>query len=164
MSVPIASGEPKPSGIVGPSSPIALSPVPRIAIESSTKSASAMHRSQEPLARDRLPLGLLDAADVRGDEHVEHHHGARVDHDLGGGDELGVEGQKEARERHQMDDQREHAVEGVLERDDRNRAANGADRAGEEHHLFHRPRILFAGGCAWAQAEPAASRASALCV
>ena len=60
---------------------------PRTAIESSTKRAAAEQRGEEALAGDRLPGGLVDAADVGDDEDVEDHHGAGVDDDLGGGDE-----------------------------------------------------------------------------
>ena len=96
------------------------------------KSAAAEQRREQALARDRLPDRLLDAADVGGDEDVEHHHRAGVDHHLRGGDELGVQEQEEPRERDEVDDQREHAVEGVAKRDHRDRAAERADRPGEE--------------------------------
>ena len=36
-----------------------------------------------------------------------------------------------------MDDQRQHAVEGVAHRDDADRAAERADRGDEEEHRFH---------------------------
>ena len=56
--------------------------------QTSTKSAAAEQRRDEALAGDRLPERLLDAADVGGDEDVEDHHRAGVDHDLRRGDEL----------------------------------------------------------------------------
>ncbi len=42
-----------------------------------------------------------------------------------------------------MDDQRQHAEEGVAHGDDADRAAEGADRGGEEEGLFHHrpPRL-----------------------
>ena len=73
--------------------------MPSTAIESSTNSAAASSGARNPLAGDRLPQRLLDAADVGGDEHVQDHHRARVDDDLGGGDELRVEQQEQPGER-----------------------------------------------------------------
>ena len=131
-----------PGWTVGPSVSSALSPVPRTAIESSTNSAAASSG-----ARNRWPgigsqIGSSTAADVGGDEDVEDHHRARVDDDLRRGDELGVQEQEEPGERDQVDDQREHAVEGVAQRDHRDRPAEGADRAGEEGDIDHARRLL----------------------
>ena len=103
------------------------------------KSATASSGREQALARDRLPDRLLDAADVGGDEDVEHHHRAGVDDDLRGGDELGVQEQEEPGERDEVDDEREHAVERVAQRDHRDRAAERADRPDEEGDLLHRP-------------------------
>ena len=65
-------------------------------------------RREDPLTGNGVPERFLEAADVRGDEHVQDHHGAGVDDDLGGGHELGVEQQEQPGER-QVDDQRQHA-------------------------------------------------------
>ena len=101
-------------------------------------------------ARKRWPgigsqADSVAAADVGDDEDVEDHHRAGVDDHLGGGDEGGAEQQEEHRQREEVDDQRQHAVEGVAHRDDPDRAAEGAERGGEEEHLFHYSPSLFSG-------------------
>ena len=94
-------------------------------------------RGQESLAGDRLPDRLLDRAHVGGHEHVQDHHRPRVDDHLGGGDELRVQQQEEPGERHQVDDERQHAVERVSKRDHADGTGDGADRPGEEGDLHH---------------------------
>ncbi len=87
-------------------------------MKSSATSAPAQANAAERAgaAGPRAPEQVL-AADVGDDEDVEHHHRAGVDDDLRRGDELGAQQHEEHGERDQMDDEREHAVEGVLERD-----------------------------------------------
>ncbi len=76
-------------------------------------------------------------ADVGGDEDVEHHHGSGVDHHLRRGDELSVQQEEQARERHEVDDEREHAVERVAQEDHGDRPRERADRPDEEADLDH---------------------------
>src|SRR6202012_3891561 len=54
---------------------------------------------EQSLAGNRVPLRLVGAADVGDDEDVEHHHRARVDDHLGGGDEGRGQEQKKHRQR-----------------------------------------------------------------
>ena len=92
------------------------------AMHSSTPIAAA---NSGPKAFERAALGaqrLVGAADVGDHEHVEHHHRAGVDHDLAGGEELGVQEQEQHRQRDQVRDQREHRVEGVAQHHDAERA------------------------------------------
>jgi hypothetical protein len=93
--------------------------------------------AEEALAGYRLPGRLGGAADVSDDEDVEDHHGAGVDDDLSGGDEGRAEQEEEHRQREEVDDQGEDAVEGVAHRDDADRAAEGAERRPEEEDRFH---------------------------
>ena len=93
-------------------------------------------RRPEPIGRRRPAQALAErlalAADVGDDEHVEHHHRAGVDDDLRGRDELGAQQQEQHRERDQVRDEREHAVERVAQRDHADRAGDHADRGDEE--------------------------------
>ena len=125
ISSPIASGEPKPSGIVGPSLPSDCQGGADHRDRELDEERTGEQRGEDPLAGDRVPQRLLEAADVGGDEDVEDHHRAGVDDHLGGRDELGVQDQEEAGQREQVHDQREHAVEGIAERDHRHRARRG---------------------------------------
>ena len=66
--------------------------------------------------------------------------------------ELGVEQQEQPREREEVNDQGEHAVEGIPQRDDSDRAPECADGASEECDLLHCVRILDT--CATLRAPP----------
>src|SRR5579859_5428093 len=70
------------------------------------------------------------------DEEEEHHHGASVDEHLDGGDEDRLEREEEEREAQQIDDQAEHAVDGVAEEDDAERRGDGDERQHEEGELL----------------------------
>ena len=137
----------------------ASSPVPMNAMHSSTAIAAA---NSGPKVAERAalrPERLVGAADVGDHEHVEHHHGAGVDHDLGRGQELGVQEQEEHRQGHEVRHQREHAVEGIAEDHDAERPAERADGGHEEQHLLEphglptRPRA--AAACARADRRAA---------
>ena len=93
-------------------------------------------------AEHRAAEHLLATADVGDHEHVQHHHCARIHHDLGGGDELGAQQQEQHRQRDQVDDQRQHAVERVADGDHADRTGDRADRADEEQDGAHSPSCL----------------------
>ncbi len=93
-------------------------------------------RAEELERRSAHRQRLLPTAHVGDDEHVEHHDGARVHDHLGGGDELGPQQQEQGRQRDQVEDQREHAVERVAQRDDADRAGQRTDRGQEEEDRF----------------------------
>ena len=100
------------------------------------------HRREERRGKaQRGPAGegkrIVAPADVGDDEHVENHHRARVDHDLGGGDELGPEQQEQRREREQVGDQRQDAVERIAQHDHADRAGDRPKPGDEEEHLCH---------------------------
>ena len=142
-SSPICAGEPKPAverGAVG---------VDRLQARAERRDAQldeqrrAEQRGDEPQAASGARAErLVLAADVGDDEDVEHHHGARVDDDLGRRDELRAQQQEQRRERQQVADEREHAVERVADRDDPNRPRNRPDSSQEEQHLRHEARNL----------------------
>ena len=89
---------------------------------------------------------LVGAADVGDHEHVQHHHRPGVHHNLGGGDELGPQQQEQRRQRDQVTDQRQHAVERVAQHHHAERAGQGADRGDEEQDGAHLTRPLSRNG------------------
>ena len=76
-------------------------------------------------------------ADVGDDEHVQDHHRARVDDDLGRGEELGAQQQEQDGEEEQVHDERQHRQEGVAQGDDTHGPGDRADRADEEEDGGH---------------------------
>ncbi len=143
--MPIAAGSPKPACTSGPSRAEGEQGGAEDGDRELDEEDGAHQRGEEALARDRLPGRLGVAADVGDDEDVEDHHRAGVDDDLGGGDEGRAEHQEEDRQREEVDDQRQHPVEGVAHRDDPDRAAEGAERRGEEEDRFHYSPSAFSG-------------------
>ena len=97
----------------------------------------AHQRSEEPLAGDRVELRFLAPAYVGDDEYVEDHHGAGVDDHLRSCHERRAQQQEQDRQREEVDDQGEDAVEGVAQDDDAEGAAEGAERRSEEEDGFH---------------------------
>jgi hypothetical protein len=95
-------------------------------------------------AQYRVGLGerIVEATDVGDHEHVEDHHRARVDDHLRGRDELGAQQQEEGRERDQVHDQREDAVEGVALEDYAQSPADREESRNEEDDALQaiRPR------------------------
>ena len=112
-----------------------------MAMHSSMATASPNSGASTLSAPARTVQRLVGAADVGDDEHVEHHHRAGVDDDLGGGDELGAQQQEQGGQRDQVADQREHAVERVAQRHDADRAGQRADRRDEEQDGAHSPSL-----------------------
>ena len=112
-------------------------PEPTTAIVISTKQRT---RQREPNCPERARLAGRccdwSSRPRRRHEHVEHHHRARVDHDLGSGEELRLEQQEQHRQRDQVPDQREHAVERVAQHHDAEGAGDRAQRGDEEHDLL----------------------------
>ncbi len=137
-SSPTAAALPKPASSVGSSSASAR---PRRPSQERDEQHGGHRAGEEERECALQPAaarpGLALLADVRGDEDVEHHHGAGVHDHLGRGDELAVQEQEQHRERHEVDDEREHAVERVLERDDADGARDRDERAQEEQDLDH---------------------------
>ena len=110
-------------------------------MSSSTASSIAKTMLARPQARAaRGAHRLVLAADVGHHEHVEHHDGAGVDDDLRRGDELGAQQQEERRQREQVEDQRQHGVEGVAHGGDADRARDRADPCDEEEDSSHENR------------------------
>ena len=118
-SRPIQPGEPNVAFTVGlvASRPPALSPMHDDDLDEDR--AGREHRGERLPARPARPRCLVSRPDVRDHEQEHHHHRARVDEHLRGGDELRGEQQVEDRERAEVPDQRERRVERVRERDDR---------------------------------------------
>ena len=93
------------------------------------------------LAAARERRLILAPADVGDDEHVQHHHCARIHDHLHGGHELGAQQQEQHGERDEVGDEREHAEECVAQHD---HAAGTGDRpegGDEEQRLAHSPSL-----------------------
>ena len=137
-SSPICDGEPKPGCEVG-----ALG-VERLQARADDRDAQLdQQRDREQRrqhAQRRVGLGerVLEAADVGDHEHVQHHHGAGVDDHLRGGQELRLQQQEEHRQRDQVHDQRQHAVERVALEHDAERAGNREHGGEPEDDYLHR--------------------------
>ncbi len=93
---------------------------------------------QHAQGRRGLRERILESSHVRDHEHVQHHHGARIDDHLCGGQELGPQQEEQHRQRDQVDDQRQHAVERVALEHDAEGAGNGEHGSEPENDGFHR--------------------------
>ena len=97
-SSPICARRPKPGPTSGARCPAASRPGRRSRCRARRRSP---RRTAGRTAAERAPrvAAARRPADVGDHEHVEHHHGARVDDDLRGGEELGAAGAGTARQR-----------------------------------------------------------------
>ena len=148
--VPISAGEPK-----APSTSAVVLSASSALRAMTTTTSSAIAPAATTAATD-CSVGPAGPGRVRapaevGDDEEEHDHdGARVDEHLRGGDELGREQQIEDRERDEVPDQGERAVEGVREehhgeaageererRDDPDEPDEDVRGRGGEHDLGH---------------------------
>ena len=145
-SAPIAPGEPKPAPV---SAPCESSACERRAADRDRDLDEQRGREQRAPgrhARRGRADRLLGAADVGDDEHVEHHHRARVDDDLRRGEELGAQQQEQRRDPEQVHDEHQHRVERVADQHHAERAGDRA-RAGHEEDDVLEPHGPYSPSC-----------------